>query len=626
MMHFLLAVGFLVSTLAGSGAPGVRDGDATSAEFMKPIDVATDAQGDIYVADAAAQRIREVSPSGYVTTLAGSGSPMYDDMWVDGGYQNGPASQARFNRPSAVAVGPDGGVYVADSLNHCVRLIKDGIVSTYAGAPDNTSADDGPLATASFRKPRALAFNAAGDLYVADIELGIRRIHDGTVTTLKLPVPMDKSFLSIAFSGSGKGETMFVGTSKQLVAFDRDLRVRWQQAVAPDDKLLYFVFGNLQPGALDTTPGLGIPYGVTPDDGGDLIYADTRSHAVRALDQRTGLPAGQPLQQPLADAADYGGGYRDGDVTQALFDAPMGIARLNDGRIVVADTGNRRIRVIAASAELTTLSTPPPFRDFTDSDPAQNGQVVAGKPFHGPDASYYRIAYLGNSYAFFNTSWSDSIPGRVEAALQSNWKALGFPRPPKLISISPIQDIAGFHSYISNVLSLGVVDAVLLQFNSVNVASSFPLKTPDSTHVDWDAYDASWEEPMRRFFIDVHSELAKAGIPLVVVTNPVPAELTPLEVSVFSDDTGFPDWMFLMYGPPGGQFTHRDLQKAITGAHVPEIDLFPGFLAAEQDPNRVPLNGTVDGHYSQYGRALAARLIVQQLIAHPFWVGAPKRP
>jgi hypothetical protein len=437
---------------------------------------------------------------------------------------------------------------------------------------------------------------------------------------------MSKSYLSIAFSGSGKNETMFVGTSKELVAFDRDLHVRWQQTVAPDDSLLYVVSGNLKAGALNTTPGLGIPYGITPDGRGDLIYADTRSHAVRALDQRTGLPAQQPLQQPLADAADYGGGYREGDVAQALFDAPMGIARLNDGGIVVADTGNRRIRVIAASAAPTTLSTSPPFRDFTDSDPAQNGQIVAGTPFHGPSASYYRIAYIGNSYAFFNTSWSDSIPGRVEAALQSNWKALGFPRPPKLISISPIQDISGFHDYISNVLSLGVVDAVLLQINSVNVASSFPLKTPDSTHVDWDAYDAGWEEPMRRFFVDVHSELEKAGIPLVVVTNPVPAELTPLEVSVFSDDTGFPDWMFLMYGPPGGQFTQRDLQKAITGAHVPEIDLYPGFLAAEQDPNRVPLNGTVDGHYSQYGRALAARIIVEQLIEQHFWVGASKRP
>src|ERR1700678_339047 len=233
MIGHLLAVAlFVVSTLAGSGASGIRDGDATSAEFMKPIDIATDPQGNIYVADAAAQRIRVVSPSGDVTTLAGSGSLKYGDMWVDGGYQDGPALQAQFNRPSAVAVGPDGGVYVADALNHCIRLIKDGMVSTYAGSPKDTSGADGPLARASFRKPRALAFDAAGDLYVADLELGIRRIHDGTVTTLTTPVPMDKSYLSIAFAGSGNNETMFVGTSKELVAFDPDLHVRWEQSVA----------------------------------------------------------------------------------------------------------------------------------------------------------------------------------------------------------------------------------------------------------------------------------------------------------------------------------------------------------------------------------------------------------
>ena len=102
-----------VTTLAGSGEAGVADGPARSASFMLPVGLAWDAKGRLYVADAAAQRLRVVLPDGSVRTVAGSGQPAKTGIWVPGGYADGKGSAARFNTPMGIAVGPGGDVYVA---------------------------------------------------------------------------------------------------------------------------------------------------------------------------------------------------------------------------------------------------------------------------------------------------------------------------------------------------------------------------------------------------------------------------------------------------------------------------------------------------------------------------------
>jgi hypothetical protein len=123
-----------VSTLSGSGSTGYGDGSAREASFMMPMGIANGLDGDVYVADAAAQRIRVVDREGTVRTLAGSGTPDASGVWVPGGYADGAAAQSRFNRPAAVAVGADARVYVADSYNHCIRVIStDRVVWTFWG-------------------------------------------------------------------------------------------------------------------------------------------------------------------------------------------------------------------------------------------------------------------------------------------------------------------------------------------------------------------------------------------------------------------------------------------------------------------------------------------------------------
>jgi sugar lactone lactonase YvrE len=149
----------IVSTFAGSGNPGFADGPGVTAEFDKPQSVAVDKNGNVYVADLNNRRIRVITPSGAVSTLAGS------DAY---GFADGRGSEARFYDPTGLAVDDDGNVYLCDQYNHRVRRItKDGVVSTVAGARGNGFAD-GPGSQAMFKSARGVAADSNGNLYVAD--------------------------------------------------------------------------------------------------------------------------------------------------------------------------------------------------------------------------------------------------------------------------------------------------------------------------------------------------------------------------------------------------------------------------------------------------------------------------
>jgi sugar lactone lactonase YvrE len=167
-----------VTTLAG-GREGFADGAGAAASFNTPSALALDAAGNLYVADTGNNRVRKVTPEGAVSTVAGEGSA---------GFRDGPAAQAQFDAPVGVAVDAEGNVYVADTYNDRVRLItKDGHVRTLAGAGRPGLADGG-AGEALFDTPCALAVNDAGEVYVADTGNNrLRKItKDGQVFTLNL--------------------------------------------------------------------------------------------------------------------------------------------------------------------------------------------------------------------------------------------------------------------------------------------------------------------------------------------------------------------------------------------------------------------------------------------------------
>lgn len=170
----------VVTTLAGSaGNAGSANGTGTAARFNLPRGVAVDGDGNVYVADTDNHTLRKVTPGGLVTTLAGSAG-----IW---GSTNGTGGAARFHRPNGVAVDGDGNVYVADSANNLIRKVTPGgVVTTFAGIAGEWGSEDGSVAVARFQDPQGVAVDDAGNVFVADyMNNTIRMVTpEGEVTTI----------------------------------------------------------------------------------------------------------------------------------------------------------------------------------------------------------------------------------------------------------------------------------------------------------------------------------------------------------------------------------------------------------------------------------------------------------
>jgi sugar lactone lactonase YvrE len=270
----------VVTTLAGSpdaiADDPAQDGKGSAASFYWPQGLATDAAGNLYVADTGHNLIRKVAPDGTVSTLAGAGIAGWDD---------GPGVEASFNQPQGVAVDAAGNVYVADTGNDAIRKITpQGVVSTLAGAPTSGWAD-GVGTAAAFRQPAGLAIDAAGQLYVADSgNHVVRKISPaGSVSTL-----------------AGSGAAGAVDGSGTAAAFNAPMGV----AVDAQGTVYVADFGNQRirritsGGVVSTWAGSGVaadvdgigtaaafngPIGVAIDAAGNLYVAEAGGHVVRKI-------------------------------------------------------------------------------------------------------------------------------------------------------------------------------------------------------------------------------------------------------------------------------------------------------------------------------------------------------
>lgn len=174
-----------VSTFAGSpGSSGSSDGARDSARFNFPIGMATDALGNVFVADSGNITVRKITPAGAVTTLAGTAPGLRGG---GGGSVDGTGAAAYFGRPTGVATDSSGNVYVADQGASTIRKITAaGVVTTLAGVAGMRGSGDGSAATARFHDPIGVATDSVGNLYVGDtFNNTVRKITPaGAVSTL----------------------------------------------------------------------------------------------------------------------------------------------------------------------------------------------------------------------------------------------------------------------------------------------------------------------------------------------------------------------------------------------------------------------------------------------------------
>jgi DNA-binding beta-propeller fold protein YncE len=148
-----------VTTLAGNGTAGFANGVGDQARFNQPYSVKADTNGRLYVPDQNNHAIRRVDPDGTVSTLAGNGHS---------GFADGKPSEARFNNPTGLAVGPDGTVYVSDRNNQRIRAITPAGETTTVAGDGTPGQQDGPGPVAKFNRPIDVVLATDGSLVVSE--------------------------------------------------------------------------------------------------------------------------------------------------------------------------------------------------------------------------------------------------------------------------------------------------------------------------------------------------------------------------------------------------------------------------------------------------------------------------
>jgi hypothetical protein len=282
--------------------------------------------------DFGGNRVSRVTREGKVSVLAGAGEK---------GYRDGPAAKALFNAPHAVATLPNGDVLVADTINHCIRRIASGEVSTIAGTPQpGFAGDGGPARGARFRETYHVCATPAGFL-VADLgNRRIRAVEDGKIRTVagngEKGVPAD---------GAAAAEAPLTDPRAVARGHDGSLWVleRGGHAlrVVDTDGHIRTVAGTGKAGPAANGPGpkctLNGPKFVWAEGSGAVLIADTDNHCIRRY------AAGSGSLITVAGTGKRGRGAVGGRPTTTALDQPHGVALGRDGTLYISDSLNHRI-------------------------------------------------------------------------------------------------------------------------------------------------------------------------------------------------------------------------------------------------------------------------------------------
>lgn len=335
-----------MKTVVGDGGEQLGDGGpATSAGLCGPTDVALDDSGNMYISDTGdycigpgGDTVRKVDPHGAITTVAGTGEAGFSG---DGG----PATKARLDFPSAVAVDREGNLYISDGFNYRIRKVdKDGIITTFAGTGEaRHSGDGGPATSAQLREPACMVFDAQGNLYLADYT-SVRKIDpSGTITTVA-------GTGRFGFSGDGGPATeakltasdiAVDGKGNMYISDTENNRIR----MVDRDGIIHTVAGTGKEGysgdgGSATKAALALPIGIALDREGNLYIACHHNSRVRKVDRNGKITT-------VAGTGEMGFNREKGPATKVLLNQPWGLF-LNDdsGDLYIADAFNSRIRAV----------------------------------------------------------------------------------------------------------------------------------------------------------------------------------------------------------------------------------------------------------------------------------------
>lgn len=362
----------VISTIAGNGVSNSYSGDggyAANAKFNTPVAVVKDGRGNTYTAEAENNIIRRIDSNNIVSTYAGNyakGSGFSGD--------GGAATDAQLNHPAGLCVDAFNNLYIADQHNNCVRMVNavTGKISTIAGTGVAGYSGDGSAAVnAQFRGPVGLAIGYNGNLYIADAGNNVVRLYNVATHDVS--------------TAAGNGTAGYSGD----YGFATDAQLKYPTGLAVDKTTndLYIADRTNQyirrvgygSGIINTVAGMGNAgyNGDTIADAnnaklsyplsltfyqGNLYIADQYNNVIRKL------TAGGAIQTIGGMYNNANGGYSgDGGLaTQALLNTPAGITIDEDGNMLVADQGNNCIRKIIFHPALAKNDTLKASMDGSD--------------------------------------------------------------------------------------------------------------------------------------------------------------------------------------------------------------------------------------------------------------------
>lgn len=381
-----------ITTIAGTGAAGFSGdgGPATAAQLNLPYGVAVDLAGDVYVADLGNNRVRKISPQGVISTVAGTGT-------AGSAGDGGAVGNAQLNAPRNLLVDGLGNLYISEFSGQRVRKVAAGVITTMAGTGVAGFRGDGGLAIAAeLDYPAGLALDATGALYVADSgNERVRKISGGLIGTVlggvsatalstPLAVAVDRNLnVYVADASDTVHSYSLAGVWKVVagtgtVGFWGDGGPASQAGLTMPRDLAFDLGGDLfladgvrireinGQGVIETLAGddyqhalgdngpaknaiLLAPNAVALDATGSLYIADSGTNRVRQV-----LPSG--AIQTFAGTGSAGFNGDGGTAVTAALNVPLGVAAGGGANLVIADSGNERVRLVPASLLIQTVA------------------------------------------------------------------------------------------------------------------------------------------------------------------------------------------------------------------------------------------------------------------------------